>query len=530
MKKTIIALAALFMCLSCEQGTDKYEKLNEQAIAEYNIPIRPGYEGRNPYWNKFAKKFMYAPAFDFKEVEGATAYRYIIKEDKKKDAAEWSFTAEAPNLSLAPVWQQIPPGNVTLTVEALGKENDSIGIAGERKFYRDIPFNGPYHDAVRDYKESALFALLYIHNMKAIQHWKNDTLPDMTYELNTYPCKIIGSTISAEVMLSQLCPQLKEDAIKIAENAAQFLINQSRPEGDALAYFPPTYYGNYVTSGAARNKGKTMAMEALTAANAFLDLYDATGKQEYYDRAMNITDTYARLQAEDGSFPIKMDFYTGEPVNNVRAMLHPVLEYLQRLEQQYKITKYKEMRRKSQEWMKNGAMKTFDMTGQFEDGTVVGLEPYENLTICTAAPYATYLLNQEDCSSEELADAIDLIRFSEDQFLYWEAPYYTRYGVKINHTPCVVEQYKYQVPIDHSACNVANAWLSLYEKNGDELAFTKAKALIDNITIMQNINTGMIPTFWRSFLQGTDWINCTLLSIQTLMRMDKIMQETATKE
>ena len=302
MKKTLIALAALFMCLSCEQGTDKYEKLNEQAIAEYNIPIRPGYEGRNPYWNKFAKKFMYAPAFDFKEVEGATAYRYIIKEDKKKDAAEWSFTAEAPHLSLAPVWQQITPGNVTLTVEALGKENDSIGIAGERKFYRDIPFNGPYHDAVRDYKESALFALLYIHNMKAIQHWKNDTLPDMTYELNTYPCKIIGSTISAEVMLSQLCPQLKEDAIKIAENAAQFLINQSRPEGDALAYFPPTYYGNYVTSGAARNKGKTMAMEALTAANAFLDLYDATGKQEYYDRAMNITDTYARLQAEDGSF------------------------------------------------------------------------------------------------------------------------------------------------------------------------------------------------------------------------------------
>ena len=210
-------------------------------------------------------------------------------------------------------------------------------------------------------------------------------------------------------------------------------------------------------------------------------------------------------------------------------MLHPVLEYMQRLEQQYKVTKYKEMHRKSQEWMKNGAMKSFDLTGQFEDGTVVGLEPYENLTNCTAAPYATYLLNKEDCSDEEKADAIDLIRFSEDQFLFWEGPYNTRYGVRVNHTPCVVEQYKYQVPIDHSACNVANAWLSLYEKSGDELAFTKAKALIDNITIMQNINTGMIPTFWRSFLQGTDWINCTLLSIQTLMRMDKITKETATK-
>lgn len=526
MKKTLTTLAIIFLCISCNQEESKIEKLNKQAIAEYNIPIRPGYEGRNPYWNKFATKFMYAPAFDFKAVEGAATYKYTVKEKYKDNAQEWSFTTDAPNKSLAPIWQQITPGYVTLTVEALDKESNLIGQAGERIFYRDLPFKGPYHEAVRDYKESALFALLHIHNMPAVQHWKNDTTPDMTYELNTYPCKIIGSTISAEVMLAKLCPELKEDALKIAENAAQFLINQSRPEGDPLAYFPPTYYGNYVTSGASRNKGKTMAMEALTAANAFLDLYDATGKQAYYDRAINITDTYARLQAPDGSFPIKMDFVTGEPVNNVRAMLHPILEHMQRLEQQYGITKYQEMHRKAQEWMKNGALKTFDLTGQFEDGTVVGLEPYENLTNCTAAPYATYLLGKEQCTDEELKDAIDLIRFSEDQFTYWEAPYYKKHGVQVNHTPCVVEQYKYQVPIDHSACNVANAFLSLYEKTGDELSFVKAKALIDNITIMQNINTGMIPTFWRSFLTGTDWINCTYLSIQTLLRMDKLMTDT----
>ena len=526
MKQTLTALAILILCISCNQEKSKIEKLNKQAIIEYNTPIRPGYEGRNPYWNKFATKFMYAPAFDFKAIEGATTYRYTVKENNKENAQEWSFTTDAPNKSLAPIWQQVAPGYVTLTVEALDKDNNIIGEAGKRIFYRDLPFKGPYHEAVRDYKESALFALLYIHNIPAIQHWKNDTTPDMSYELNTYPCKIIGSTISAEVKLAQLCPELKEEALKIAQNAAQFLINQSRPQSAPLAYFPPTYYGNYVTSGASRNKGKTMAMEALTVANAFLDLYDATGKQEYYDRAINITDTYARLQAEDGSFPIKMDFYTGEPVNNVRAMLHPMLEHMQRLEQQYGVTKYQAMHRKAQEWMQEKALNTFDMTGQFEDGTVLGLEPYENLTNCTAAPYATYLLGKEQCTDDELKDAIDLIRFSEDQFTFWEAPFYKRNGVHVNHTPCVVEQYKYQVPIDHSACNVANAFLSLYEKTGDELAYAKAKALIDNITIMQNINTGNIPTFWRSFLNGTDWINCTYLSIQTLLRMDKLMTET----
>ena len=446
----------LILCIACGEKVSTTEKLNTLAISEYNIPIRPGYEGKNPYWNKFSKKFMYAPAFDFKAVDGATLYKYTITQEVKENAKKWSFTAEAPNLSLAPVWQDIEVGNVTLTVEALDKEGKTIASAGERKFYRDAPFKGPRHEAVRSYKEAALMALLYIHNMKAIQNWKNDTLPDMSYELNTYPCKIIGSTISAEVMLARLCPQVKDEALKIAENAAKFLINQSRPEGDPLAYFPPTYYGNYVTSGASRNKGKTMAMEALTAAEGFLDLYDITGKQEYYDRAINITETYARMQAEDGSFPIKMDFATGEPVNKVRAMLHPILEHLSRLEQQYGVTKYTAMREKAESWMKNGAMKTFDMTGQFEDGTVLGLEPYENLTNCTAAPYASYLLNKTNTTPDEIQDAIDLIRFSEDQFTYWESPVMSK-GINLYLTPCVAEQYKYMVPIDHSACNMANA-------------------------------------------------------------------------
>ena len=524
MKKAFVIIAALALCISCKQQMSKTDELNNRAQAEYNNPVRPGYEGKNPYWNKFSKKFMFAPAFDFKAVDGAVNYKYTITQNVKENAKEWSFVADAPNLALSPVWQQIEVGDVILKVEALDEAQNVIAVAGERKFYRDSPFKGPYHDAVRGYKEAALLALLHIHNMQPMQNWKNSTLPDMNYELNTYPCKIIGSTISAEVLLSRLCPQLKDDALKIAENAAQILIDQSRPEGDPLAFFPPTYYGNYITSGAARNKGKTMAMEALTAANAFLDLYDATGKQEYYDRAMKITDTYAAIQAADGSFPIKMDFATGEPVNEVRALLHPMLEYLQRLEQQYGITKYKEMHDKSEAWMQNGAMKSFDMTGQFEDGTVLGLEPYQNLTNCTAAPYATYLLGKKDMTAEEKQNAIDLINFCEDQFVYWDTPY-KRYGIKVNHPPSVVEQYVYPVPIDHSTCNVANAWLSLYEVTGDELAFVKAKALVDMITIMQNSNTGLIPTFWRNFQYGTDWINCTLLSIQTLLRMDSIVNK-----
>ena len=135
-----------------------------------------------------------------------------------------------------------------------------------------------------------------------------------------------------------------------------------------------------------------MTMEALTAATAFLDLYDATGKQEYFDRAMHITDTYSRIQAEDGSFPIKMDFKTGVPVNDVKAMLHPLLNYFLRLEKEFGQSAYTAARLRGEQWMEEHILSTFDMTGQFEDVSVQGLQPYENLTNCTASPYASYLL------------------------------------------------------------------------------------------------------------------------------------------
>ena len=80
MNKLISVFIVTLFIVACAQDKSYTEKLQEQILKSYNTPIRPGYEGRNPYWNKFAKKFMYAPAFDFKAVEGAKTYRYTVKE------------------------------------------------------------------------------------------------------------------------------------------------------------------------------------------------------------------------------------------------------------------------------------------------------------------------------------------------------------------------------------------------------------------------------------------------------------------
>ena len=422
-------------CKSADTELD-YAEINAEAARRYLDPIRPGYEGRNPYWNRFARKFIYAPAFDFEPVEGAATYRFTVTPLEAGVQGTWSFTAETPKVALSPIWNEIPVGQVRLVVEALDSAGAAVGKAGEREFRRDYPFAGPYTPAVRDYRQAARMALLYIHRMPEIQHWAEHTEPDMSYRHNTYPCKIIGATIRAEVLLAQLLPAHKEQATRIARNAAQFLIDRSRKADEPLAFFPPTYYKDLIASKNAENQNKTMTMEAASAGHAFLDLYDLTGDKTYYDRAIGIADTYVRLQRADGSYPIKVDFATAEPVNAACAMLHPVLRYFQRLKADYGVGTYADAQARGERWMRDVALRSFDMTGQFEDVTVMGLQPYENLTNCTAAPYAAYLLSKGSHTDEELADAIDLARFSEDQFTFWDTPV-TADGIQEKATPCV---------------------------------------------------------------------------------------------
>ena len=526
---TAVSLVSLWSC--SDKVQDRFGELNVEAAKEYLTPIRPASEGRNPCWNEFCKKFIYAPAFDVKAVEGADNYKFIIKE--KDGSGEWFFTSTDPCADLSPIWASVPPSKVDLTVLAIDGKENVLDTAYKRSFLRDFPFEGPYNSNVRPYREAAIMAALYIHKTPGAQKFKETSVPDLDlYSHFTYANKVIGGLISVEAKIAEYVPSLKEEALLIARNAAKFLIDQSRPEGDRLEYFPPTYYGDRVASKNDWNVGRTMTMDACYSGNAFLDLFRVTGDSLYYDRALKIADTFMKIQNEDGSFPIKVYFETGEPVNEVKAMLHPILNYTRRLENEYGVTKYADMSARAAKWMKDVALETFDLTGQFEDVTVEGLKPYQNLTNCTAAPYASYILRGHP-SAEEIEDARDLIRLSEDQFVHWNAlP--NKDGVRPIATPCVYEQHRYQVPVDNSSCNVANAYFDLYEATGDELAFAKAKALVDNLTVVQDITNGKIPTTFdlrspERNKRRTYWINCTNASITILLRMDSMTGRSAMK-
>ena len=506
-------------CARHAEGPD-FKALNKQATKEYLEPVRPGYEGRNPYWNKYSKKFTYAPAFDFAIVEGAAKYRFDLAH---ADGQTWSFEADRPCEPLSKVWNDIPVGKVDLTVLGIAKDGSVVDTAGHRTFMRDFPFEGPYLEAAEDYRTCAIKAVLYTHRMDAVQRWLTQTEPDMSYQLNTYACKMIGSTVSNECLAAKLIPEIREDAILIARHAAGFLLSIAQPEGHPLAFFPPTYYKDLITSGKPHNKGRTMTLDALRVAHAYLDLYDLTGEQEWYDHAMDIAGTYVKIQREDGSFPVKVWYDTGEPVNGMPALLAPVIVFASRMASQYGVHDFDQMKAKAEQWMDKVALSTFNMSGQFEDVNIEKKAKYQNLANGVAASYACNILNRDRISDEDLLNARDLIRFAEDQFVHWGAVK-DRFSNLLawEWTPCVHEQYTCDVGIDSSARNLIDAWLTYYNVTGDELSYEKARAMANSLTNIQIHKTGQIPTFWslsRVMDDSGYWINCAYASACILLKM-----------
>ena len=521
---TILILAPAFMLHAREIN---YKKVNAQARKEYRQPVRPGTNGINPFWNGFANKFIFAPVFDFAERSDARAYLFRLTAE---NGNVWEMKAKSPKADLAPVWDKIPGGTqVTLNVFPIDKGGvNTADTLGHRTFLRDFPFQGPYNTPARPYREAALKGMLYLHHMKPIQHWREHQEPDMTYRLNTYACKIMGSTIRNECLVAHFFPQEREAALQAARNVAAYLRSISQPANAHLAFFPPTYVnGVLVNASITKQEGEdaTMCMEALTVAGGLLDLYNETGDRQYYDWAIGIASTYKKLQRPDGSMPIKLVLSTGQPVNDRSAMLHPLLSFLQRLHDEYGIEDFEEMRHKGERWMHEVAVRNFDMTGQFEDVSVLNIQPYQNLTNCTAAPYADYLYRQHAPTKEDLQDASDLMRMSEDQFVFWEM-HADADGISRHVLPCVFEQYKYRQSVDASACNVAGGYIAGYLQTGDELMLAKAVALTNSITIAQDALSGFIPTIWerrRSMNSDGMWINCAVHSICHLLRMDEAL-------
>lgn len=489
--------------------------LHKEAVAESLIPIRPGVPGKTVFWNGNAREFIYAPAFDMKTVPGAACYRFTAT---APDGAH-TFEAEAPWAPLSPIWAELPVGKVILKVQGLDKKGGRvIGDSGSRTLYRSAVFNGPYHEPVVPYAESARLALRALFLKPESQAWLRDGKPDPDYTLNCYPAKVMGATVLGMTRYARLAKDEgeAEKALLIARRTADFLLGLSEPAGRPLEFFPPTYWGGVKPGRHPVFIDRTMMHYPADAALGYLDLYDRTHEEKYLQAARRIAQTYRKTQLSSGVWPLVVKLETGEAIGpNLLVPTLPIM-LMDRLAGQYKITEFKPVVDRAFQWIMDNPVRRFNWDAQFEDSRPV--EPYQNLAREQACDVAIRLLQRDASNLKSVALAEELLRFSEDQFVVWEPPKpewkeIVYMGCNPDgdtlswFTPVVLEQYRCYGPVARSVAIMIDGWRVAYQVTRKELYLAKARSLANTLTIAQDYwKDGTYPT-WVRKTEGEKWVN-----------------------
>lgn len=514
-----------------------YSRINMQAKAESLINIRPGLPGKVPFWNDYAIRFIYAPSFDFPEVEGANYYRITVVSDAndKKN----TFEAPVPYASLSPVWNDIPTGWAYVLVEGLNRVGGEVvgksmikqskplstELTGKypdaRQFYKSACFSGPYNKPVRPLSQSAKWALEYQLSQPHYQSWKNGK-PGVDYKFSCFTSKMISAVIRGMVYLSEIDKDKADEAMLVAKKAADYIIGISQSKGDYYEYMPPTYHlepGQKAPFDWWKERAENVLMMQYPAyvGTAYLDLYDFTKDKKYLKAALNIAETYQKTQNKQGTWPLTVKLDTGENFRDMPCIPMQQMFFFDRLISDYGYSNYEPVLKKSFNWVYDNIFQNFKWSGQFEDSS--SPHTYSNLTLVTPSRFALYLLEHSSENENYVAYAEELLRFCEDQFVIWEKPSYMWDNAYV---PCAVEQYGCYNPFDGSMTCMVNPYMKAYEVTGDDIYLAKAKALVNTQTAVQSNETGQYLTAWyldayTNYWRKENWDNCATISAMTII-------------
>ncbi|MCL5103595.1 MAG: hypothetical protein M1133_05710 [Armatimonadetes bacterium] len=520
----IIGVVAAITCLGSGMQGATMDDLRKQALDESVLPIRPGVPGEHDFWNRYSENFIYAPAFDIPASGMAVERTYRFTVHSETDKKDYVFEAGVPYAPLTPIWKDLPCGPATLKVEMISHvDPDKVDLVGTRTFNKKACYKGPYNKPAKPYGESGLWALDFQFKQPHYQSWKDGKRTN--YNFNIYPCKMVSAVIYGMVGYAKLAPNNAKNAMQIAENAAKYLQKISYAKGSPFEYFPPTYDTSAYRKPEnpkddwwpSRAVGKIMLIYPTFAGRAFLDLYDATGKREYLESAKRIADTYCKTQLPCGTWPIKAYVETGAPDTDVLLIPHDHLVFFTRLIDQYGLNHYKAARDKALKWVLENPARNFNWQAQFED--VSPTTAYRNLGYLTACGVASYLFDHAKKHPEYVPIAEDIARFTEDQFVVWEPESPT----DMRATPCALEQYWCYGPIEDVAIMMAEVWTKAYKVTGKELYREKARAIVNQQTIVQDQITGQYRTYWYKddTKKNANWDECATLSALLMPYFEK---------
>ena len=179
------------------------------------------------------------------------------------------------------------------------------------------------------------------------------------------------------------------------------------------------------------------------------------------------------------------------------------------------------------------SLKTWNWEAQFEDTALTA--KFQNMGHQDADGTAIYLLRRFPGDPARRAQAEELLRFTEDQFICWEAPWKGRrlpsdlregFWSKDTdnwHTPAGMEQFDCRWPIDSCTGKLLATCLALHKATGEARWLQKATALADSMTQMVQPD-GRLPTWWlQPDDSRNDWHSDMIQAVEALEELDEFL-------
>ncbi len=538
---TLLMGAGLFAAASPTPAVPAKPKVNgpfgEAEWERSAIPLRPGEPGQAPFWNAFAKRFIFAPAFDFRAVDGAVKYKYELS--SRDDATTCSLEGDVPFAPLSRVWASLPVGTYDLKVTGIAGSGTALGVAGEARFYRAAPFDGPYLAPVMTYDQSGRLALEKIMHKPYVEYWLTHKTPDSSYEFYRHPAKLFGSLVVGAVAHARLNEGTAEArrAAELARIVADYLLAIRFPPGWYLEFFPPAYSREAEARLPHMKQSNYLIIAAAESGHAFLDLYDYTRDRKYLEAAERIARTYLKTQLPNGTWRLYLDPETGEETANKAAIPTSTINYFERLKKDYGMQGLEEPIQRAFDWIMENPVKTFDWLAQYEDIPLTGSPPYRRMSREQPCDLAIYLFRKFPKQPKYVELAEDLIRFSEDQFISWEKmedlvihrgvqrPSVPNVGSPGAYSknwllPVVHEQYGFWMPSARNTGLMIETYWEGYVATKKEVYRAKALSIANNFTRVQQLHDGDYPTMFTQYPMNF-WINNSIYPAKVMIALQK---------
>ena len=476
-----------------------WQKLGAGAVAECAAPLAPGTHAKSPFC---------APRFAFKAVEGAKCYRFTVThwdKDRKNPLGDksWTFEAGEPSASLLPVLNDVPvcAGRTWLRVvlDGLdGKGGKPIAGAPQDSFFRKgQAWKDPFDKPKVSLREASTEAIRHsISQGTALQYtfYRDHRLPiegNRGPELANRFARIEPTVVAAGTWIAASAAALaretkdakeRQEALKIARNAAESLIDTSNPADWKYGSYPnmlrslgPHWkgylageksYDEWLADMHARSAARYEMMFCghAEAGKTYLDVYDVTRDKKYLDAATRMAAAYRDTQLPSGAWPYLVNGKTGEPLKGT-GDYPPALTvlFLDRLASQYGVRDYEKTADRAFQWILDNQVKTFEFRAHFWD---VHPRPGGSQGALAGVEIAMCLFGRGQKDTRYIAWGEEYLRRVEDKFIWWEE------GGRVS------EQTGYMPRIGFTGGGVAEAFGKAFEATGNPLYLAKALTMV----------------------------------------------------